>query len=80
MTKPLKLPRQPFLKIIKVNNNTPQRNTWRLILGIGFFLYGAFRIYMYFSGDEKDNFRLILAIALVCFGIYDLYNYSKKPR
>ena len=63
-----------------MEEQTPTRNKWHLILGILFLVYGAFRLYQRTQGSETDSIGLILAILFIGYGIFDLYRYfSAKP-
>ena len=54
------------------------QNKWDLIFGIGFILFGCYRLYNRFINDaEISSFRIILAIGFVGLGLYNIYKYIK---
>lgn len=61
------------------NNGVPKRkNIWNLVLGLLFFFYGCYRLYVLSENDFQENLLgLFLAIAFVAFGLYDLWKYKK---
>lgn len=61
----------------ELQDDTPQRNIWNLVLGIVFLGYGSFRLYQQSNSVETDNFGIAIAIGFILFGIYDLYKYYK---
>lgn len=61
-----------------VENESPKRNIWNLVLGILFLGYGSFRLYQKTATEEaSDTFGIVLAVGFILFGIYDLYKYYK---
>jgi len=61
-----------------MENSIPKnRNIWHLVLGILFFIYGCYKLYILTSTQEESTFGYIIALGFIAFGIYDLYKYYK---
>jgi hypothetical protein len=61
-----------------MENSTPiNRNIWHLVLGILFFIYGCYKLYLISNTQEEGTFGYIVAIGFMAFGAYDLYKYYK---
>lgn len=65
-----------------MTNNSPHKhkNYLHLVIGLGFFGYGSFRLYSFLNGTEYSNFRLIVAIGFVVLGALDLYKFFKPAK
>ncbi len=54
------------------------QNKWDLIFGIGFILFGAYRLYNRFVNDvDVSTGRIVLAVGFVGLGIFNIYKYIK---
>jgi len=61
-----------------MENSIPKnRNIWHLVLGILFFVYGCYKLYILTTTQEDNTFGYVIGIGFIAFGIYDLYKYYK---
>jgi len=64
-----------------MENSIPKnRNIWHLVLGILFFMYGCYKLYILTTTQEDDTFGYVIGIGFIAFGIYDLYKYYKGMK
>lgn len=62
------------------NDRPGRKNYFSLIIGLGFFGYGVFRLFTFYQGAPYSTFRMIIAVGFILLGGWDLYRYFNSRK
>lgn len=61
-----------------MEDSTPAKRYFNLLIGIAFLIYGSYRLFTFFTGAAYNTFRIIVAIIFVMLGAWDIYRFFKN--